>query len=134
MLAHGPLWLGDLSKGGLAVPAGLDALLMDFLTRGPNPIRSVAELAGQAARLCRLLRDEVVEHLRAGTTPILGLRDDWRSALAPGATDTGFADGYVQAVTFGLLMARARGIALHRTGDLRRDFQISAMISGPATP
>ena len=122
-LAHGPLWLGDLSKGGLTVPAGLDTLLTDFLTWTPIPPRSVAELAAQTARLCRLLRDEVAEQLRAGTAPILGLRDDWRSALAPGATDAEFADGYAQAVTFGLLMARAREIALHRTGDLRRDFQ-----------
>lgn len=122
-LAHGVLRLGSLDKGGLTAPPGLDALLTDFLSWQPIPPRTVADLAQQTARLCRLLRDEVAEQLKAGTKPILGLRNDWRAALAPGATDTEFADGYAQAVTFGLLMARARGIALHRTGDLRKDFQ-----------
>lgn len=120
-LAHDILRLGDLTKGGLTVPAGLDALLTDFLAWSPIPPRNVAELAQQTARLCRLLRDEVAEQLKSGSKSILGLRDDWKAALAPGATDTEFADGYAQAVTFGLLMARARGIALHRTGDLRSD-------------
>ena len=120
-LAHGVLRFGNLAKGGLVVPPGLDALLTDFLSWSPIPLRSVAELAQQTARLCRLLRDEVAEQLKAGTKAIVDLRNDWRAALAPGATDAEFADGYAQAVTFGLLMARARGIALHRTGDLRSD-------------
>ena len=32
--------------------------------------------------------------------------------MFPNATDEAFADGYAQAVTFGLLMARARNIPL----------------------
>ena len=40
---------------------------------------------------------------------------DWRELLFPTASDEQFADGYAQAVTFGLLMARARAIA---TSDL----------------
>lgn len=122
-LAHGILRFGDLTKGGLTVPAGLDALLTDFLAWSPIPPRSVSELAQQTARLCRLLRDEAAEQLKAGAKPIVDMRNDWRQALAPGATDAEFADGYAQAVTFGLLMARARGIPLHRTGDLRKDLQ-----------
>ncbi|MEO0532116.1 MAG: hypothetical protein AAF266_16330, partial [Planctomycetota bacterium] len=35
-----------------------------------------------------------------------------RRMLFPEATDKEFADGYAQTVTFGLLIARARGIAL----------------------
>ena len=37
---------------------------------------------------------------------------DWRKLLFPEANDKTFADGYAQAVTFGLLMARAKGIRL----------------------
>lgn len=122
-LAHGILRLGSLGKGGLSVPSGLDALLTDFLSWSPIPPRTAPDLAQQTARLCRLLRDEVAEQLKAGTKSVMGLRNDWRSALAPGATDAEFADGYAQAVTFGLLMARAREIPLHRTGNLRKDFQ-----------
>ena len=40
------------------------------------------------------------------------LANDWRKLLFPDATDERFADGYAQAVTFGLLMARAKGISL----------------------
>ncbi|MBV8612699.1 MAG: hypothetical protein JOY66_02870, partial [Acetobacteraceae bacterium] len=38
------------------------------------------------------------------------LAKDWRKLLFPDASDSEFADGYAQAVTFGLLMARAKGI------------------------
>ena len=44
------------------------------------------------------------------------LEADWRKMLFPEATDAQFADGYAQAVTFGLLVARARKIRL--TGGL----------------
>ena len=118
-LAGDVLRLGDLSKGTLNAPAGLETLLRDFLTWSPIPPRTVAELAAQTARLCRLLRDEVAEQLAAGSGSVRALRDDWQAALAPGATDAEFADGYAQAVTFGLLMARARGIDLDGSGDLR---------------
>ena len=40
------------------------------------------------------------------------LAEDWRRLLFPEATDETFADGYAQAVTFGMLMARAKGIQL----------------------
>jgi hypothetical protein len=113
------LKLGDLTKGGLIVPAGFKALIEDFLGWAPIPPRTVAELAAQTARLCRLLRDEVTEQLAAGSGSVRALRDDWQAALAPGAADAEFADGYAQAVTFGLLMARARGIDLDGGGDLR---------------
>ena len=41
-----------------------------------------------------------------------GSRQDWRKLLFPQADDAQFADGYAQAVTFGLLVARARDISL----------------------
>ena len=64
------------------------------------------------ARLCRLLREEVTEQLAQGSGPLTGLAIDWSKLLFPNATNETFADGYAQAVTFGLLMARARGITL----------------------
>ena len=64
------------------------------------------------ARLCRLLREEVTEQLSRGSVPLTSLAKDWRKLLFPSATDDAFADGYAQAVTFGLLMARAQDIPL----------------------
>lgn len=55
----------------------------------------------------------MTEQLALGTAALTGPAEDWRRLLFPEATDTEFADGYAQAVTFGLLMARAQGIALH---------------------
>jgi predicted helicase len=40
------------------------------------------------------------------------LAEDWQKLLFPQAKDAEFADGYAQAVTFGLLVARARDIPL----------------------
>ncbi len=65
-----------------------------------------------SARLCRLLRDEAVEHMALGSEGLTGLAADWRKLLFPQADDEEFADGYAQAITFGLLVARARDISL----------------------
>ncbi len=70
------------------------------------------QLAEVSARLCRLLRDEVTEQMARGGKALTDLAADWRKLLFPNATDEEFADGYAQAVTFGLLMARARDIPL----------------------
>ena len=69
-------------------------------------------MAETSARLCRLLRDEVAEQLEQKAPGLTDLKEDWRKLLFPHATDAEFADGYAQAVTFGLLMARARHIPL----------------------
>jgi predicted helicase len=65
-----------------------------------------------AARLCRFLRDEVLEQLDADNAELKELAKDWRALLFPDATDERFADGYAQAVTFGLLMAKSRKLEL----------------------
>ena len=78
----------------------------------PIPPKSAKELAKVAARLCRLLRDEVAEQLDLASPALTALATDWRKLLFPDADNAQFADGYAQAVTFGLLMARAREIAL----------------------
>ncbi|OYW94143.1 MAG: DNA methyltransferase [Caulobacterales bacterium 32-67-6] len=105
---------GDIETTGAALtgPDSLRALVETFLEWNPIPPRSPKELADTTARLCRLLRDEVVEQLDREAPALVGLREDWRQLLLPEATDDEFADGYAQAVTFGLLMAKARGIDL----------------------
>ena len=50
--------------------------------------------------------------MAAGHGSLQHLKEDWRKLLFPEATDEQFADGYAQAVTFGLLMARAFDISL----------------------
>jgi hypothetical protein len=105
---------GDVETSGakLAAPATLLPLVNDFLTWTPIPPRNAKKLAQVSARLCRLLRDEVVEQMALGSQGLTDLAKDWRKLLFPEANDVQFADGYAQAVTFGLLVARARHIPL----------------------
>jgi hypothetical protein len=101
------------SAGGkLAPPQALMPLLADFLQWSPVPPRNARQLAEIAARLCRLLRDEVREEMERGSQALTDLASEWRGLLFPQASEAEFADGYAQAVTFGLLVARARGIEL----------------------
>ena len=101
-----------LAGKSLSAPDGLLVLLADFLQWEPQPPQSAAQLAVITARLCRLLREEVTEQLGRGSASLTNLAQDWRKLLFPSATDAAFADGYAQAVTFGLLMARAQEIRL----------------------
>lgn len=105
---------GDVaaSGAGLKAPDDLLPLFNDFLTWEPIPPKSAKDLAAVSARLCRLLRDEVVEELERGSPALSALADEWRALLFPEANDHEFADGYAQAVTFGLLVARAMDIPL----------------------
>lgn len=90
----------------------LNNLFEQFLYWEPVAPRNVKELALVSARLCRLLRHEVAEQLGLGSEALTSLATDWRRLLFPEASDEAFADGYAQAVTFGMLMARARDISL----------------------
>lgn len=105
---------GDVESAGhkLAAPPGLLGLFEDFIRWQPIPPRDAKQLAEMSARLCRLLREEVSEQLSLGSSALTSLATDWRKLLFPEASDGQFADGYAQAVTFGMLMARARGIRL----------------------
>jgi len=105
---------GDIESSGakLECPDGLLPLINDFLSWQPIPPKSVKELARVSARLCRFLRDEVVEQLETSNTPLTELKEDWRILLFPDADDPTFADGYAQAVTFGLLMAKSKDFSL----------------------
>jgi len=105
---------GNIESAGakLDAPATLLPLISDFLRWAPIPPKSAKQLAEVSARLCRLLRDEVIEQMTLGSPALTGLAHDWRALLFPQADDAQFADGYAQAVTFGLLVARARDISL----------------------
>jgi len=105
---------GDVGSSGsrLAFPPALVTLLNTFLLWKPIPPKNARELATLTARLCRLLRAEVAEQLAAKDPALTELAKEWRRLLFPEATGEVFADGYAQAVTFGLLMARVRRIKL----------------------
>jgi hypothetical protein len=105
---------GDVESSGkkLQAPPAMLNLFECFFQWKPLAPRTAKELARITARLCRLLRDEVTEQLGLGSAALTALAVDWRKLLFPDATDERFADGYAQAVTFGMLMARAKGISL----------------------
>lgn len=111
---------GDVATSGaeLRPRLGLLGLFDDFLRWQPLPPRSARELALTTARRCRLLRDEVTEQMDRGVPALTSLANEWRHLLFPTASDAEFADGYAQAVTFGLLLARARDIDLEHGIDV----------------
>jgi hypothetical protein len=118
---------GDVATAGgkLAAPQELVMLFTDFFTWKPITPKTPQKLAEISARLCRLLRDQVREELERGNSSLTGLKHDWRKLLFPEASDEQFADGYAQAVTFGLLIARAREISLkggidHAASELKK--------------
>lgn len=105
---------GDVRTAGKSLAAGPDLvdLFATFYDWKPIPPSKPRQLAETAARLCRLLREEVTEQLTRKEPRLTSLKADWGALLFPDADDAEFADGYAQAVTFGLLMARARDIPL----------------------
>ena len=118
---------GDVRTSGAAlqIPLGLQGLFDDFIKWQPTPPRDAKQLAQTTARLCKLLRYEVEEQLQQKNEALTHLAAEWRKLLFPDATDERFADGYAQAVTFGLLMARARNLRLadgldHVAKELRK--------------
>ncbi|MEQ1944017.1 type ISP restriction/modification enzyme [Mesorhizobium sp. VNQ89] len=126
---------GDIEAAGagLEAPAGLVLLIADFLNWKPIPPANARQLAQVSARLCRLLRDEVTEELDRKNTALSALAKDWRKLLFPDASDERFADGYAQAVTFGLLVARAMDIGLaDGIHDAARELRKSNSLIGTA--
>lgn len=103
---------GDISADGSSVASapGLELLIEEFLGWEPIPPKTPKQLADLTARICRLMREEVAEQVETGNPALTDLADEWRALLFPDADTKTFADGYAQAVTFGLLVARARGI------------------------
>lgn len=110
---------GDAAEAGSGLVAGdwLEAMLRAFFSWTPIPPSNASELAKVSARLCRLLRAEVIAELGDGAKTLRSTAEDWRHLLFPTASDTQFADGYAQAVMFGLLIARAKGISIEQDTD-----------------
>lgn len=126
---------GDIESSGakLKAPETLRALISSFLQWTPTPPKTAPQLAQLSARLCRLLREEVIEQMALGNEGLTSLAKDWRHLLFPTADDAQFADGYAQAVTFGLLVARARDIDLtHGLEAAASDLRKSNSLIGTA--
>ncbi|MFF2539136.1 type ISP restriction/modification enzyme [Streptomyces cyaneofuscatus] len=128
-----------------ADPAAFDALLRMFLHWKPPQISNVSRLIQHLAPLCRLLRSAVLEQLAAEAKssdadedlrarPFTGLKNEWRRLLFPTADDATFADGYAQAVTFALLLARSEDILLDGVGlhDVGRGLNADHALMGRA--
>lgn len=118
----GPVaWVdGDLDTAGRSLKPADDKLarvLEEFLWHPPAPPRNLRSLVRAAARLCRYLREEVIEILEYERTarddrPFTDLAQEWRELLFPRMTeDAKFADAYAQTITFALLLARNAGVA-----------------------
>ncbi|MFI0351321.1 type ISP restriction/modification enzyme [Actinomadura sp. 9N407] len=110
---------GALDRAGRSLRPADDELarvLYDFLTWAPDPPQDLRTLVRTAARLCRYLREEVLEVLEherlVADRPFTTLADEWRSILFPRMTEPAdFADSYAQTITFALLLARAAGVS-----------------------
>ncbi|MFF2125615.1 type ISP restriction/modification enzyme [Streptomyces olivochromogenes] len=132
---------GDLYRAGTKLHAAgpsasaFERLLRDFLSWQPEPVRTVGQLVGVVAPLCRLLRIEVVHRLEDEARgpsgrrerPFTELAKTWENVLFPRTDErdphVAFADRYAQTVTFALLLARAEDISLtehslHEVGRL----------------
>ena len=84
-----------------------------FCADAPQAPASAQELARTTARLCRVLRNQILGALESGGSKGLeAVAEDWRSLLFPEASDAEFADAYAQTITFGLIAARAAGAGL----------------------
>jgi len=113
---------GDIcADGGRAVGAqdaeALLAILRDFLAWEPVVPRKAEELARLLAPLCKMLREDVLDALRARSSALERLARDWRQLLFPQANDARFADAYAQTVTFALLLARSEGSPTAHVAD-----------------
>jgi len=126
---------GDIESSGtkLTAPSELLPLIEDFLSWQPIPPRNAHQLAMTSARLCRFLRDEVLEQMEPQDSALRDLAKDWRGLLFPEASDEQFADGYAQAVTFGLLMAKSQKVDLDEgLNEVASDLAKSSTLIGRA--
>ena len=105
---------GDVASDGRKAVTDTDAaairgLLTDFFSWQPIIPKNIKDLAAMLAPLCRMLRDDATDALKAPDSPLVQLAKDWRQLLFPDASDEQFADAYAQTVTFALLLARSEG-------------------------
>ena len=104
---------GDVEASGakLAAPAALLPLVVDFLQWSPIPPKTAKQLAQVSARLCRLLRDEVVEQMAVGSPALTGLAHDWRCVTLPASRRCTVCRRLCTGGDLRLLVARARDIS-----------------------
>ncbi|MFG2091448.1 MULTISPECIES: N-6 DNA methylase [unclassified Spirillospora] len=111
---------GDLERAGRSLRPADDDLawvIEEFLSWNPTPPPDLRTLLRRSARLCRYLREEVLEVLEherlvPGDRPFTTLADEWRTILFPRMTEPpDFADSYAQTITFALLLARDAGVS-----------------------
>ena len=111
---------GDVSQDGRSAirksdAARLTPLLSSFLNWQPVIPRTIAgkvdwkAFAVQLARLCKYLRDDVLDAMQDKNSPLHVVATEWRKLLFPTATDEQFADAYAQTVVFALLLGRSLG-------------------------
>jgi hypothetical protein len=112
------------NRGKAVAPQSFSTMLTSFLQWKPSPIFTVGKLVDTIAPLAVMLREEVLESLKAdrryakahnldeALRPFVGLRRDWRASLYPNATDEEFADGFAQTVVFALVIALSEGLNL----------------------
>ena len=104
----------DISTGAAKAvnPQELSAhqgLIQDFLYWEPVVPGTAQGLAEFLAPMARILRDEVLNALDRGNTPLRLLAHEWGGLLFPEADAGQFADAYAQTVTYALLLARFEG-------------------------
>lgn len=114
-VARATAWTAP-SKGitSARIEAGdLVDLIDTFCADAAQAPATAQELARTTARLCRVLRKQIIGTLESGGSKGLeAVAEDWRSLLFPDASDDKFADAYSQTITFGLIAARAAGAGL----------------------
>lgn len=114
-VARATAWIAP-GKGvaGARIDAAELAHVIDtFCADAPQAPATAQELARTTARLCRVLRNQILGALESGGSKGLeAVAEDWRSLLFPEASDETFADAYAQTITFGLIAARAAGAGL----------------------
>jgi hypothetical protein len=110
---------GDLAHAGRSLRMAdreLVRVIEQFLWWMPESPRNLRTLVRTVARLCRYLREEVIEVLEYEQTATAGrpftvLAEEWRRLLFPRMTNPiAFADAYAQTITFALLLARSVGV------------------------
>ena len=114
-IARATAWIapGKGIAGARIDATDLVDLLDAFCANAPRPPATTQELARTTARLCRVLRNQILHTLGAsGSAGLAAVAEDWRSLLFPEASDAEFADAYAQTITFGLIAARAAGTGL----------------------
>jgi hypothetical protein len=121
---------GDVATSGarLTAPDALLPLISDFLTWKPIPPANAKQLARVAARLCRLLRDEVLEQLERKSPGLTALASDWRKQLFPKASDFDFADGYARRPSPSACSSRAPSTSRSQAASIRRPISCAGRV------